>query len=142
MTVDGIAYAWRGSLTDAEMVDLVEAHGGNPATGWWDRIRPRSLGWVTARDAEGLLVGFVNVISDGGDHAFILDTKTRGDHQRGGVGTRIVALAAEHAKAAGCEWLHVDFEPRLAPFSIDACGFRRTDAGLIHLPTQPRPPAS
>ncbi len=43
--------------------------------------------------------------------------------------------AATHAKAAGCEWLHVDFEPELAPFYFDACGFRPTDAGLIHLPS-------
>jgi hypothetical protein len=28
---------------------------------------------------------------------------------------------------------HVDFEPDLAAFYFDACGFRPTDAGLIHL---------
>jgi hypothetical protein len=42
-------------------------------------------------------------------------------------------LQALHANAAGCEWLHVDFERDLAPFYFDACGFRSTDAGLIHL---------
>ena len=57
------------------MVELVNAHGGNSEVGWWDRIRPHSLGWVTARHA-GYLVGFVNVASDGGDHAFLIDTKT------------------------------------------------------------------
>jgi hypothetical protein len=35
--------------------------------------------------------------------------------------------------AAGCEWLHVDFEPELRRFYLDACGFRPTDAGLIRL---------
>jgi hypothetical protein len=35
--------------------------------------------------------------------------------------------------AAGCEWLHVDFETRLTPFYIEGCGFRPTPAGLIHL---------
>jgi GNAT superfamily N-acetyltransferase len=117
------------------MVELVNAHEGNAEAGWWDRIRPRSFGWVTARDADNHLVGFVNVISDGGDHAFILDTKTHGDHQRRGIGTRTVQLATEHAKAAGCEWLHVDFEPHLAAFYYDVCHFRPTDAGLIHLPS-------
>ena len=39
----------------------------------------------------------------------------------------------KHARAAGCEWLHVDFDPELAPFYLGACGFERTDAGLIHL---------
>ncbi len=117
------------------MVDLVNAHGGNAEVGWWDRIRPHSLGWVTARDASGRLVGFVNVVSDGGDHSFVIDTKTHRAHQRKGIGTRIVRFAAQNAKAAGCEWLHVDFETDLASFYFDACGFRPTDAGLIHLPS-------
>jgi ribosomal protein S18 acetylase RimI-like enzyme len=130
-----ISHEWRGSLSDAEMVDLVESHGGRSEAGWWDRIRPRSLGWVVARDREGLVVGFVNVAWDGGDHAFLIDTKTRGTHQHRGIGTELVRVAAHHAKAAGCEWLHVDFGPELAPFYFDACGFRSTDAGLIHLPS-------
>lgn len=135
LSFDGITYRWRDPLEDAEMVELVNAHGGNAEVGWWDRIRPHSLGWVTARDAGGRLVGFVNVASDGGDHAFLIDTKTHGAHQRRGIGMRMVGFAAHHAKAAGCEWLHVDFDPELAPFYFEACGFRPTDAGLIHLPS-------
>ena len=42
--------------------------------------------------------------------------------------------AAICAKAAGCEWLHVDFDDDLAPFYFDSCGFEPTRAGLIHLP--------
>jgi len=124
--------AWREPLTDAEMVELVASHGGEPVPGWWDRIRSHSLGWVTARSA-GTLVGFVNVAWDGGDHAFLLDTKTRGDRQREGIGALVVHAAARQAKAAGCEWLHVDFRPELAAFYLDACGFRPTPAGLVHL---------
>jgi GNAT superfamily N-acetyltransferase len=131
----GVTYRWRGPLTDAEMVELVESYGGESEVGWWDRIRPHSFGWVSARDAGGQLVGFVNVVSDGGDHAFLIDTKTHGAHQRKGIGRRVVHLAAQHAKAAGCRWLHVDFELDLAPFYFDACGFRPTYAGLIHLPS-------
>ncbi len=44
--------------------------------------------------------------------------------------------SSKHAKAAGCEWLHVDFDPGLAPFYFDACGFECTDAGLIHLASE------
>ena len=134
---DGVTYRWRGSLTDTEMVELVVAHGGRAAAGWWDRIRPHSLGWVTARRSDGTLVGFVNVASDGGDHAFLIDAKTHGAYQHHGIGTRVVRLAAEHAKAVGCEWLHVDFEPELETFYFAACGFRPTAAGLIHLPSIP-----
>lgn len=129
----GVTYSWRGPVTDDEMVDLVQSYGGRAEPGWWDRIRPHSLGWVSARDANGVLVGFVNVAWDGGDHAFLVDTKTRGSSQHRGIGTEVVRLATRHAKEAGCEWLHVDFEPDLGPFYFDACGFRPTDAGLIHL---------
>jgi ribosomal protein S18 acetylase RimI-like enzyme len=135
VTSDGVAYRWRGPLTDAEMVELVREHGGRAEEGWWDRIRSQSLGWLVARAADGSMVGFVNVAWDGGDHAFLLDPKVRRDAQRRGIGARLVAMAAEHAKAAGCEWLHVDFEEELEPFYVDACGFRPTPAGLIHLPT-------
>jgi GNAT superfamily N-acetyltransferase len=130
---DAVDYSWRCPISDEEMVELVKSHGGRPAPGWWDRIRPRSLGWVTARTRDGTLVGFVNVAWDGGDHAFLIDTKTRGTWQRRGVGTEVVRRAAHHARAAGCEWLHVDFEADRAPFYFDACGFRPTDAGLLHL---------
>jgi ribosomal protein S18 acetylase RimI-like enzyme len=130
---DEIVLRWRDELTNAEMDDLVASHGGSPVPGWWDSIRPHSFGWVTARDSAELLVGFVNVVSDGRDHAFLIDTKTRREYQRRGIGERIVGLAAERARAAGHEWLHVDFEPHLRPFYLDACGFEPTDAGLIRL---------
>jgi GNAT superfamily N-acetyltransferase len=130
---DDVVYTWRGTITDDEMVELVASHGGHAVRGWWDQIQPHSLGWVSARDGDGVLVGFVNVAWDGGDHAFLLDTKTRGTWQRRGIGTELVRRAAHHAKDVGCEWLHVDFQPELAAFYLDACGFRPTDAGLVHL---------
>jgi predicted N-acetyltransferase YhbS len=92
---------------------------------------------MTARRRDGgALVGFVNVAWDGGDHAFLLDTKVASEHQRQGIGAALVGHAARHAKAAGCEWLHVDFEDHLAAFYFGACGFRPTQAGLIHLPAR------
>jgi hypothetical protein len=66
---DPISCVWRGPITDEEMVNLVESHGGNAVAGWWDQIREHSLGWVSARTPDGTLVGFVNVAWDGGDHA-------------------------------------------------------------------------
>jgi ribosomal protein S18 acetylase RimI-like enzyme len=128
-----ISYAWRGYLTDAEMLDLVRSHGGDPVAGWWPRVREHSLGWVTARDAAGVLVGFVNVAWDGGDHTFLLDPKTRSNLQGRGIGTALVGHAVDRARQAGCEWLHVDFDDHLAAFYFDACGFRPTAAGLINL---------
>jgi ribosomal protein S18 acetylase RimI-like enzyme len=135
---DGLVLRWRGPLTDAEMTDLVASYGGTPVPGWWDTIRPHSFGWVTARAADDVVVGFVNIVTDGGDHAFLIDTKTRGAFQRRGIATRVVAFAAEHARAAGCEWLHVDFDDELRAFYLESCEFEPTAAGLIHLrPPQP-----
>lgn len=134
--MDAISYAWRGPLGDDEMVDLVLSHGGHAVRGWWSKIQNYSLGWVTARDGD-TLVGFVNVAWDGGDHAFLIDTKTRGAYQRRGIGTTLVRHAAAQARAAGCEWLHVDFQPELRAFYFEARGFRPTEAGLIRLVEAP-----
>jgi hypothetical protein len=132
-TVEKIEYSWRGPLTDRELNELVESHGGHSEPGWWDRVRGHSLGWVTARTAEDVLVGFVNIAWDGCNHAFLLDTKTRGVLQHEGVGTEVVRQAVLHAQRAGCEWLHVDFREELGSFYFDACGFHPTSAGLIRL---------
>jgi GNAT superfamily N-acetyltransferase len=128
-----IQYESRGAITDAELVALTESHGGSSEIGWWDRILPYSLGWVTARLCAGEAVGFVNVAWDGGNHAFVLDTKVRPDLQRRGIGVELVRIAAQPAKRAGCEWLHVDYEEHLKAFYVGACHFRPTAAALIHL---------
>ena len=60
---DGVVLRWRGPLSDAEMADLVASYGGTPVPGWWDRIRPHSFGWVTARAADDVVVGFVNIVT-------------------------------------------------------------------------------
>ncbi|RKN08619.1 GNAT family N-acetyltransferase [Streptomyces radicis] len=132
-----ITYVWRDAFGNDEVEALhAEGFGHEPLASddWWGRVRRHSLGWVCARRAgTGALVGFVNAVWDGGGHAFLVDTVVAGSARHEGVGTRLVALAAERASAAGCEWLHVDFEERLRPFYINACGFSPTPAGLIAL---------
>jgi GNAT superfamily N-acetyltransferase len=133
-STDEPRFEWRGAITDAKMVDLVDSFGGHSQRGWWTRVQQHSLGWVTAPLGREL-IGFVNVAWDGGDHAFLLDTKVHPDHRRERVGSRLVATAVAEARRVGCEWIEVDFDDaeRLAPFYFDACGFRPTHAGLIHL---------
>jgi hypothetical protein len=75
-----ITYSWREPVADDEMINLVESHGGTPTVWWWSRVSAWSLGWVSARNQDGLLVGFVNLAWDGGDHGFLVDTRTRGSH--------------------------------------------------------------
>ena len=133
-----ITYEWRGEFTNVEAnalhAEAFETREFDESEWNWTAIVPaHSLGWVVARDDTGGLVGFVNVPWDGLVHAWIQDTmvatRTRGQ----AVGTQLVAVAREHAKAAGCEWLHVDFDDHLRPFYFDACGFTPTTAGLIAL---------
>jgi GNAT superfamily N-acetyltransferase len=129
-----VAYAWRGAFTSAEL-NVLHAEGFEHDLLDWDwreQVERHSLGWVTAReDAE--LVGFVNVAWDGGSHAFVLDTLVPAHARRRGIGVELVKVAEREARAAGCEWLHVDFEDHLRAFYFDACGFTPTNAGLIEL---------
>lgn len=103
-----------------------------PMTTGGRQVNRHSLGWVCARH-NGELVGFVNVAWDGGVHAFLLDLLVTPGLRRQGIGTGLVAVAVREARAAGCEWLHVDFEDHLRKFYFGACGFEPTNAGLIAL---------
>jgi GNAT superfamily N-acetyltransferase len=158
-----ISYLWRGGFTNAEVNALHAEGFGHEVLDidWRAQLERHSLGWVCARAGAGQagvgpaetaavaqegaagvdtadtaiaeLVGFVNVAWDGSVHAFILDTLVSDRVRRRGVGTGLVARAAREAWAAGCEWLHVDFEDHLRPFYLDGCGFTPTNAGLIAL---------
>jgi GNAT superfamily N-acetyltransferase len=99
---------------------------------WRGQVEQHSLGWVCAVDADRL-IGFVNVAWDGGVHAFVIDTLVAGDRRHEGIGRNLLEVAADESRAAGCEWLHVDFEDELRPFYFDACGFRPTPAGTLAL---------
>jgi GNAT superfamily N-acetyltransferase len=127
-----IEYKISPSISDAEIEGLLtEAwpdHG--PYRRFADMLS-QCLGHVGAY-ADGRLIGFVYVAWDGEAHAFLLDTMVRPEFRRRGVGTELVRKAAELAKSAGVEWLHVDYEPQLARFYAQ-CGFRSTAAGLVNL---------
>lgn len=128
------ALEWRGAFGNDELNALHAECFGHPVLGddWWAQVNRFSLGWVCLR-LDGRLAGFVNVAWDGGVHAFLLDTAVTPSLQRRGHATRLVREAVARARAAGCEWLHVDFDPELRGFYLDACGFRPTEAGLVQL---------
>lgn len=130
-----VTYRWRGPFESVEVDALHGEAFGHPPLGddWRGQVERHSLGWVCARDDAGEIVGFANVPWDGGIHAFLVDVIVAANARRRGIATRMVELAAEEARAAGCEWLHVDFEDDLAPFYFDACGFTSASAGVIAL---------
>ncbi len=94
-------------------------------------VLQRSLVYICAYRGPSL-VGFVNVASDGGAHAFVLDTTVHPDLRRRGIGRRLVLMAVDEARERGIQWLHVDFEPHLRLF-YRGCGFRPAEAGLLRL---------
>ena len=127
------ALAWRGAFGNAAVNALhAEAFGHRLLEDdWVAQVERHSLGWVTAVE-DGELVGFLNVVWDGGVHAFLVDTMVRADRQRQGIGAGLVRTAVHHARGTGCEWLHVDFEDHLRGFYL-GCGFTPTGAGLVAL---------
>jgi GNAT superfamily N-acetyltransferase len=132
-----VEYGWRGDFSNAEMNALhAEAFEtrvyDESEWNWRNQVERHSLGWVVAREGEALL-GFVNVPWDGLVHAWIQDTMVARSARHRGVGKELIAVAANGAREAGCEWLHVDFDDDLREFYFDACGFTPTNAGLIEL---------
>lgn len=128
----------RFDVDDADLSGLhARAFGGGAGDvqPWASRLERYSIAWVGAFDGE-TLVGFVHACWDGGAHAFLLDTAVDPDHQRMGIGLLLVGTLVTEVTRAGCEWLHVDYEPHLAAFYRKACGFTGTEAGLLRLRTR------
>jgi GNAT superfamily N-acetyltransferase len=132
-----IDYEWRGEFANGEInalhAEAFETRVFDDAEwDWVGQVNAHSLGWVVAR-SDGAMVGFVNVVWDGLLHAWLQDTMVASASRGNAIGTELVAAARNGAKDAGCDWLHVDFDPDLASFYIGACGFTPTSAGLIEL---------
>jgi GNAT superfamily N-acetyltransferase len=126
-----VLYSVSPTLCSDEVNDLFAAAWGHHERRNFDPVLQRSLVYVGAYRGSSL-VGFVNVVWDGGAHAFVLDTTVHPDLRRRGIGRRLVLLAADEARERGIRWLHVDFEPHLRLF-YGGCGFRPTEAGLLRL---------
>lgn len=129
-----LRFAWREEIVDHEVSALhAAAFGGeDELEPWAERLERRSLGWVTARRDEEL-VGFCNVITDGGRHAFLLDVIVDPGHQGTGIGRSLVLHAIEQCRSSHVEWLHVDFEADLGDFYMADGLFRRTTAGILRI---------
>ncbi len=133
----------RCDVDDRELSELhARAFGSDFAQvePWADRLARHSLSWVGAFHADQL-VGFVHACWDGGRHAFLLDTVVEPTFQHRCIGRALVRRLTAEVAAAGCDWLHVDYEPHLDNF-YRSCGFDPTAAGLLQLSGSGAPPSS
>jgi GNAT superfamily N-acetyltransferase len=128
---DLVEYRIDFPLDDATLNDLFSRAWPNLAPRTFQPVLARSLGTVAAF-VGGKLIGFVHLATDGGAHAFLLDPTVDPPFRHRGVGLQLVRRAADLARDRRCLWLHVDFEPSLAPF-YRAAGFRESAAGVMEL---------
>ncbi|HEX5656042.1 MAG TPA: GNAT family N-acetyltransferase [Polyangiales bacterium] len=128
--VSEIAIAVRGEVREDELQRLFAASWPERGAQSYAAVLAKSLLWVTARTSE--LVGFVNVATDGGERAFLIDTTVHPSARLRGVGRSLVRAAVAATKSRGLQWLHVDYAPAHERF-YRSCGFTTTRAGLIDL---------
>lgn len=90
-----------------------------------------SWGYITARDENNKLVGFVQVLSDGIKHAYILRLLVHKEYQGQGIGTKIVLNMMEWFKQN-------NFNPVLITKPAEEAfynkfGFDRSNNGFISM---------
>ena len=126
--------AVKAPVSNHELNELHAAAFGHElvAVPWVERLTRHSLFWVTAR-WQGSLIGFVNVIGDGGAHAVLLDICVHPHAQGEGIGQALVRSAADEAERLGCRWRHADYEPDIVDFYERMSGLSHTEAGLLRL---------
>lgn len=128
---EGVVVTANALLSDDELNSLFAASW--PSHSWreFGPVLARSLVYLSARIGTRL-VGFVNVATDGGEHAFLLDPTVAPEFRRRGIGHALVLRAIGESRSRGARCLHVDYEPELEAFYRSA-GFHATAAGLIRL---------
>lgn len=78
-------------LDTKELNDLLATVGwGNNSNEKLEESLKLSWGWITARNEKDELIGFVQILSDGIKHAYILRLLVHKDYQGNGIGTLIV----------------------------------------------------
>jgi ribosomal protein S18 acetylase RimI-like enzyme len=72
--------------------------------------------FYTACFAGNELVGYVDVVSDGIDDAYIRDLVVHPDYQRRGIGTKLIDMVVKRVRSDGIKTINVVFKPRLKEF--------------------------
>lgn len=124
-------YTLRPELSPEQVADLRVSVGWDAALDLHQRSLGRTYAWVGCFLGEQL-IGYADVVSDGVADAYIRDLVVHPDHQREGVGSRLLLLLVETARDSGIRMISTVFEPGLAAFYRKA-GFHLVSGGMIDL---------
>lgn len=119
-----------GIVEPKEIEDLREAVGWDRSEGIYEHVLQRHYAYYTARSANGKLIGYVSVLSDGVADALLLDLMVHPKHQGTGLGKQLVRRAVIDIKQAGIQCVQVTFQDQLEPFYAK-CGFHIFKGGII-----------
>ena len=119
-----------GPVAPEEIEDLRAAVGWDRSEGTYEHVLQRHYAYYTARVDDSRLVGYVSVLSDGVADAFLLDLMIHPEHQKAGLGSRLVKRAVTDMKQAGVQCVQVTFNDHLEPFYAQ-CGFHIFKGGII-----------
>ena len=122
-------YEYNPKLTAIDVGRLREAVGWDARVEKYQRILGNT--YICAACFHGdELVGYVDVVSDGVDDAYMRDLMVNPDHAHHGIASHLIAMIVELVKGSGIKMLSVLFEPRLAE-SFQQAGFYVMAGGEI-----------
>ena len=119
----GVRYAIIQSLNERHRADLLRLYRGE----WWSRNRSEAdvrrmldgadLVLVGVEDeANGELVGFTRVLTDGVFKAIVFDVIVAPDRRGDGIGRMLVEAALAHARVRDVEHVELYCRPQHVPF--------------------------
>ena len=117
----------------AEICDLREAVGWGRRESDYPAAFAGYWATVSGRAADGALVAWCAILSDGVCHAVLLDVIVHPSYQGRGHGRALVRAAIAHCQAHGISIIHVDYLPEKQAF-YERCGFITGLGGIIELP--------
>ena len=125
----GYCYEYDPNLEAAQVAVL------RTTVGWDARIEryQRILGntyLCVACFLEDELVGYVDVVSDGVDDAYIRDLMVNPEHQHRNIGSTLIGMVIDRVKPSGIKMLSVLFEPWETDLYVQA-GFNVMSGGEI-----------
>ncbi|MFA5031720.1 MAG: GNAT family N-acetyltransferase [bacterium] len=80
--------------------------------------------------SEDKLVGYIDVVSDKIDDAYVRDLMVHPDYQRRNIGTKLLNMVIEQVKSDGIKMINTIFDPELTRF-YKKVGFTIMSGGVI-----------